>query len=73
MLYEETRNLHLDQVNYAIYADSKSDELFPLKPVDIGFVQSLTLKDDPKFKEVRHLLHKYNEQVICFVIKGAAL
>lgn len=50
-----------NQINYAIYSDAKADELFPLKPVDINFIQSYTLKDDPKFKEIRHLLQKYNE------------
>lgn len=50
LLYKETKKLQDKQINYMIYADGKSDELFPLKPVDINFIQSYTLKDDPKFK-----------------------
>lgn len=50
LLYKETKKLQDKQINYAIYVDGKSDELFPLKPVDINFIQSYTLKDDPKFK-----------------------
>jgi hypothetical protein len=60
LLYEETKKLHKKNINYAIYVDDKADQLFPLKQVDIEFVKSYTFKEDPKFKEIRHLLQKYN-------------
>jgi len=32
--------------------------------LDIGFVTSMTLKDDPKFISIRKTFEKYNEEVV---------
>lgn len=36
---------------------------FALKPLEIGFLQSTALKDDPKFKDIQRIYVRYNSEV----------
>lgn len=43
---------------------------FKLEPLEIGFLQSLTLKDDPKFISIQKTFATYNEEVFQMIYLG---
>ncbi len=62
-LFEAKKEAYSSEIDVSKRIVSHSEEKFTLKPLEINFVQSLTLKDDPKFQEIQKIFTKYNAEV----------
>lgn len=62
--FQEKRKIYNREIEFSNRVNAITDHQFALRPLEMGFMQSTALKDEPKFKEIRKILTEYNKNVL---------
>lgn len=62
-LFSAKKQVYDREIDFANRVDAVTERHFSLKTLQVGFLHSFALKDDPKFKEIQEIYAKFNEEV----------
>lgn len=62
--FKQQKLIYAREIDFATRVDEITERKFAMKPFDIGFLNSMALKDEQKFKDVKKIFKDYNKSVL---------